>query len=84
MIGDSRPSITGRDLISSLGLQLIQKTPGKKVISSQGKKQEAETSSAEPPLDQWHLYFSKQFNNLFCRVGKTQKTTKHKLNFSKN
>ena len=56
--------------MSSLGLQLIQKTPGENVMSIQGEQDGAETSNAEAPLDQWHLYFSKQFNNLFRRVGK--------------
>ena len=39
-------------------------------MSIREKKQEAETSSAEAPPDQWQLYFSNQFNNLFRRVGK--------------
>ena len=72
VIGGGRPSIIGRDSMSSLGLQLIQKTPGDKMMSTQEEKQEAETSSAEAPLDQWQLYFSNQFNNLFRRVGKTR------------
>ena len=55
--------------MSSLGLQLIQMTPVENVMFIQVENQHAETSSTEAPLDQWQLYFSKLFNNLFRRVG---------------
>ena len=55
--------------MSSLGLQLIQKIAGENVMSTQGEQDGAETSKVEAPLEQWHLYFCKQFHNIFRRVG---------------
>ena len=54
----------------NLGLQIVQRTPEQKVMSVQGKQLGAETSSEEDSLDPWQTYFSKQFDNLFHRVGK--------------
>ena len=48
---------------------------GENVMSIQGEQVGAETSSAEAPLDQWQLYFSKQFNNLFHQEGKIRNNT---------
>ena len=70
VIGGNRPSIIGRDLMPNLGLQLVQRTPEQKVMSVQGEQPRAETSSKEDSLDPWQTYFSKQFNNIFLRVGK--------------
>ena len=54
----------------NLGLQIVQRTPEQKVMSVQGKQPGAETSSEEDSLNPWQTYFSKQFDNLFHRVGK--------------
>ena len=70
VIGGNRPSIIGRDLMPNLGLQIVQRSPEQKVMSVQGEQPGAETSSEDDSLDPWQTYFSKQFNNLFHRVGK--------------
>ena len=40
VIGGARPSIIGRDLISHLGLQLVQRKPGQEVMSIQENSRE--------------------------------------------
>ena len=70
VIGRNRPPIIGRDLMPNLGLQIVQRTPEQKVMSVQGEQLGAETSIEEDSLDTWQTYFSKQFINLFHRVGK--------------
>ena len=66
VIGGNRPSIIGRDLMPQLGLQLVQQSPGEQIMSIGEGNQDA----LEPELDSWQTYFSKQFSNLFSRVGK--------------
>ena len=68
VIGGNRPSIIGRDLMPQLGLQLVQQTPGDQIMSIGEENQDALESEGE--LDSWQSYFSKQFSNLFNRVGK--------------
>ena len=70
VIGGSRPSIIGRDLIPNLGLQIVQKTPEENVMSVQSDQSAAEATEVKDSLDHWQTYFSKQFGNLFNRVGK--------------
>ena len=70
VIGGNRPSIIGRDLMPNLGLQIVKRIPEEKVMSVQGEKLEAEATGEDDSLDPWQTYFSKQFNNLFHRVGK--------------
>ena len=65
VIGGSRPSIVGRELMSSHGLQLIQKTPGENLTSIQREQDGEEMTEAETPLDLWQHDFSKQFNSIF-------------------
>ena len=50
----------------------MQKTPEQKVMSVQGEQMEAEMSCVKESLDPRQTYFSKQFNNLFRRVGKVK------------
>ena len=77
VIGGNTPSIIGRDLMPNLGLQTVQRTPEEKVMSVQGEQPGAETTGEEDPLDPWQTYFSKQFNNLFHRVGKIENFKVH-------
>ena len=66
--GENRPSIIGRDLMPQLGLQLVQQSPEDQIMSIDEVDQE--TSGPEGELDSWQTNFSKQFANLFNRVGK--------------
>ena len=68
VIGGNRPSIIGRDLMSQLGFQLVQQSPGEQIMSIGEGNQDALEPEGE--LDSWQTYFSKQFSNLFSRVGK--------------
>ena len=68
VIGGNRPSIIGRDLMPQLGLQLVQQSPGDHIMSIEEGSQDALEPEGE--LDSWQTYFSKQFSNLFSRVGK--------------
>ena len=70
VIGGSRPSNIGRDLMPNLGLQIVQKAPEENVMSVQNDQSGAEATEVEDSLDHWQTYFSKQFENLFNRVGK--------------
>ena len=51
-----------------LGLQLVQQSPGEQIMSIGEENQDA--LEPERELDSWQTYFSKQFSNLFSRVGK--------------
>ena len=77
VIGGSRPSIIGRDLIPNLGLQIVQKTPEESVMSVQSDQSAAEATEVEDSLEHWQTYFSKQFENLFNRVGKIKNYRVH-------
>ena len=77
VIGGSRPSIIGRDLMPNLGLQIVQRAPEEKVMSVQGEPPGAEATEEEDSLDTYQIYFSKQFNNLFNRVGKIKNYKVH-------
>ena len=77
VIGGTRPSIIGRDLIPNLGLQIVQKASEENVMSVQGEHFGAEVTEGEDSLDPWQIYFSKQFNNLFNRVGKIKNYKVH-------
>ena len=77
VIGGSRTSIIGRDLMPNLGLQIVQKAPEENVMSVQGEKPGVESTEGEGSLDPWQIYFSKQFNNLFNRVGKIKSYKVH-------
>ena len=66
IIGGARPSITGRDLMSHLVLQLVQRKPGQEVMSIQ----ETFGDEGESQLEKWQDYFSKLFCNLFERLRK--------------
>ena len=68
IIGGNRPSIIGRDLMPQLGLQLVQQSPGEQIKSINEVKEETSVQKGE--LDSWQTYFTKQFSNLFDRVGK--------------
>ena len=68
VIGGNRPSIIGRDLMPQLGLQLAQQAPGDQIMSID--EEDKETSRQEVEQDSWQTYFSKQFSNLFNRIGK--------------
>ena len=77
VIGGNRPSIIGRDLMPILGLQIVQRTPEEKEMSVQEEHPGPETTSEEDSLDPWQTYYSKQFNNLFHRVGKIKNYKVH-------
>ena len=77
VIGGSRPSIIGRDRMPNLGLQIVQKAPEENVMSVQGEQPGAEATEGEVSLDPWQIYFSKQFKNLFNRVGKIKNYKVH-------
>ena len=86
VIGGTRPSIVGRDLMGKLGLQLMQADPRGEVMNIQGTEDNSCNEGHDEPedeqMDQWQLYFSKLFPKLFTRVGKLG-TTRFKQNFSK-
>ena len=46
-------------------------------MSVQGEQPGAKTTGGEDSLDPWQTYFSKQFNNLFHRVGKNKNCKVH-------
>ena len=78
VIGGSRPSINGRDLMPNLALQqIVQKAPEENVISVQREQPAAKTTEEEDSLDPWQIYFSKQFKNLFNRVAKNKNYKVH-------
>ena len=83
VIGGSRPSIIGRDLMPNLGLQIVQKTPEENVMSVQSDQSAAEATEVEDSLDHWQTYFSKQFENFFNRVGKIKNYRVHADFFEK-
>ena len=75
VIGGTRPSIVGRDLMGKLGLQLMQADPRGAVINIQGTtdstcEKEQAGKSEEEQMDPWQQYFSKLFPKLFTRIGK--------------
>ena len=75
VIGGTRPSIVGRDLIGKLGLQLMQADPRGEVMNIQGTEDSScekghVGESEDEQMDQWQLYFSKLFPKFFTRVGK--------------
>ena len=51
VIGGSRPSIIGRDVMPNLGLQIVQKAPEENVMSVQGEQPGAEATEGEDSLD---------------------------------
>ena len=61
----------------NLGLQIVQRTPEEKVLSAQGEQPGDKAEGEEDSLDPWQTYFSKQFNNLFHRVGKIKNYKVH-------
>ena len=77
VIGGSRPSIIGRDLMPNLGLQIVQKAPEENVMSVQGEEPGAEATEEKDSLDPWQIYFSKQFKNHFNSVGKMKNYKVH-------
>ena len=74
VIGGTRPSIVGRDLMGKLGLQLMQADPRGEVMNIQGAEdnscKEGHDEPEDEQMDQWQSYFSKLFPKLFTRVGK--------------
>ena len=46
-------------------------------MSVQGEQAGPEATEEEDSLDPWQTYFSKQFNNLFNRVGKIKNYKVH-------
>ena len=83
VIGGSRPSIIGRDLMPNLGLQIVQKAPEENVMLVQNDQLAAEATEVEDSLDNWQIYFSKHFENLFNRVGKIKNYSVHADFFEK-
>ena len=88
VIGGTRPSIVGRDLMGKLGLQLMQADPRGEVMNIQGTEDSSSEKghvgeSEDEQMDQWQLYFSKLFPKLFTRVGKIR-NCKVQAEFFKN
>ena len=77
VIGGSRPSIIERDLMPNLGLQIVQKAPEENSMSVQGEQPGAEATEGEDSLDPWQISFSRQFNNIFNKVGKIKNYKVH-------
>ena len=86
VIGGTRSSIVGRDLMGNLGLQLMQADPRGEVMNIQGTEEnsceEGHNESEDEQMDQWQLYFSKLFPKLLLESEKLG-TTRFKRNFSK-
>ena len=61
----------------NLGLQIVQKAPEENVMLVQNDQSAAEATEVEDSLDNWQIYFSKQFENLFNRVGKIKNYRVH-------
>ena len=80
IIGGCRPSIIGRDLMSALGLMLVQ-APSTEGVNSIHSKEG--TVSTDNDLDDWQTHFSKQFQHLFRRVGRIR-NYKVQADFFKN
>ena len=75
VIGGTRPSIVGRDLMGKLRLQLMQADPRGAVMNIQGTddsscEKEQVGESEDEQTDPWQQYFSKIFPKLFTRIGK--------------
>ena len=77
VIGGNRPSIIGRDLMPNLGLHIVLRAPEDNVMSVRGEQPGAEATREGDSLDPWQIYFIKQFNNLFNRVGKIKSYKVH-------
>ena len=80
VIGGCRPSIIGRDLMPELGLMLVQALVEQGVHNIQKQVEAAEQGE---DLDDWQNHFSKQFYNLFYRVGRIR-NYKFQAEFFKN
>ena len=69
VIGGTRPSIVGRDLMGKLGLQLMQADPRGEVMNMQGAEDNSCTEGHDEPedeqMDQWQSYFSKAIPKTF-------------------
>ena len=76
VISENHQSILGRDLMGTLGLELVQK---KKVMGITGEG----SSQEEEEYDELQTYFCKLNPNLFTRIGKIQ-NAKVKANFFEN
>ena len=87
VIGGTRPSIVGRDLMGKLGLQLMQADPRGEVMNIQGTEDNSCNEGHDEPedeqMDQWQLYFSKLFPKLFLLELEKLGTKRFKQNFSK-
>ena len=75
VLGGTRPSIVGRDMMGKLGLQLMQADPRGAVMNIQGAddsscEKEQVGESEDEQMDPWQQYFSKLFPKFFTRIGK--------------
>ena len=66
VIGGARSNIIGRDFMSHLGLQLVQRKTGQDLMSIQ----DAVGEDDEVQFEKWQDYFSKLFSSQFKWVGK--------------
>ena len=87
VIGGTRPSIVGRNLMGKLGLQLMQADPRRAVMNIQGTddsscEKEQIGESEDEQMDPWQQYFSKLFPKILLGSGKLE-TTRFKRYFSK-
>ena len=76
VISGNHQSILGRDLMGTLGLELVQR---KKVMGITGEG----SSQEEEEYDELQTYFSKLYPNLFTRIGKIR-NAKVKAEFFEN
>ena len=88
VIGGTRPSIVGRDLMGKLGLQLMQADPREAVMSIQGTEdstceKEQARESEEEQMDPWQQKFCKLFRKLLLESEHLE-ITKSKRNSQKS
>ena len=76
VLSGNHQSILGRDLMGTLGLELVQR---KKVIGITGE----ESSQEREEYDELQTYFCKLYPNLFTRIGKIR-NNKIRAEFFKN
>ena len=70
VIGGSRPSIIGRDLMPNLELPIVQKTPEENVISVQGEQPGAEATEREDSLDPGRFISVSNLTTFLAESGK--------------
>ena len=90
VIGGTRPSIVGRDLMGKLGLQLMQSDPRGQVMNIQGTEDRTvhvrRSTSENRRMSRWTNgnYTSVSYSQNFLLESEKLETTRFKRNFSKS